>query len=173
MEGRLAFHAVDEGHAAPVELGLDLGVVPGGVPEVEHPEELGIDRVEQEAQEAVVAGLADLDPDRPEPVAEPADRLARRVDALDAPERGDAARERDGEAEAGRSLLRPALELLFRRESVEGRVQLDGREPRGVEAQELLGLCVSRIEAVLPGGVGEAGRTGIEAALGYDPSMTS
>ena len=140
------------------------------VAEVERPAHRGVERVEQEAEEAVVAPLPDLDPDGTEPVAEPADGLRERVEPLDAAERRRASRHRDREAEAGRSGRGPAVELLFRREPVEGRVQLDRVEPLGVEAEKVLRPRVGRIEPALPGRVREAGGAGVER---YDPSCTS
>src|SRR5205807_5271977 len=57
------------------------------------------------------------------------------------------------EGESGRRLLRPAAELLLGRKPVTGRVQLDGREPPGVDAQELLRVRSSGIELGPPRGV--------------------
>jgi hypothetical protein len=120
------------------------------VAEIERPAHRWIESVDQEPEEAVVARLQDLDPHGPEPVAEPADRLRRRVDALDPSEGGDTPGQRDGELEARPRLLGPALELLFAGQAPERRVELDGVEPARIEAQEVRRLRVSRIEAALP-----------------------
>src|SRR6266511_961952 len=54
------------------------------------------------------------------------------------------------EPEPGRRLLGPAPELLLRRQAVPGRVELDGREPLGIEAEELLRIGPGRVETGLP-----------------------
>jgi hypothetical protein len=140
------------------------------VTEVEGPAELRIERVEQEAEEPVVAFLADLDANRAEPVTEPADRLCERVESLDASKGRRPARQGDGKAKAGRRRRGPAVELVFRGQPVERRVQLDRVEPARIEAEEVLRARVGRIEPVFPGRVREAGGAGVE---GYDPSCTS
>jgi hypothetical protein len=131
------------------------------VAEIERPPHRGIEGVEQQTEEAVVACLQDLDPYRAEPVAQPADRLRRRVETLDPPERREAPGQRDGELEARLRLRGPALELLFAGQAPKRRVELDGIEPGRVEAQEVRRLSVSRVEAALPRGIGEAGRAGV------------
>jgi hypothetical protein len=161
-------HARD---AALVDPFLDLGRLPRVVAEVEGHVQIRIERVEQEAKEAVVANLGHLDPHGSEAVAEPAHCLGERVHALDATEGGDPAAHGDGEAEARWRLPGPALELPLGREVVEGRVELDGRQPLGVAAEELLGPGVGGVEPSAPGRVGEAGRARVEAA--YEPSSTS
>ena len=148
-ERRVAVDGVHDRRAA------GLGAGPGLVAKVERPVEFGVERVEQPCEERVVARLLDDDPHRAEPVAE-------RTHALG--EGGDAVRvgHLDGEAEAGRSRLRPAAELLFRRQPVAGRVQLDRVEPLRVRSQEVARGRPGRVEARLPGRVGEAGGSDVE-----------
>jgi hypothetical protein len=131
------------------------------VAEIQGDRKLGVEGIEQKPEEAVVPGLGHLDPHRAEGVAQLAGALRESVEASDAPKRGHLPAHRDGEAEAGRNRRRPALELSFRREAIEGVVQLDRRESLAVQAQELVRLRLRRIEAVLPARIREAGGAGV------------
>jgi hypothetical protein len=131
-------------------------VVPRVVAEVERIAELGVERAEQEDEEAVVARLRHLDPDRTELRAEGSDAHLEGVEPLDPAAARDAAAHRDSEAEAIGHVGGPALELFLGRKVVERRVQLDGRQPLAVAAQELVRLRVGGVETAAPRGVGEA-----------------
>jgi hypothetical protein len=126
------------------------------VAEVERPAQRGGERIEQQAEEAVVPRLCHLDPYGAEALAEDSGGLRKGVHALDAAERRRSSRHRQGEAEDLGRLLGPALELALGRQPVEGRVQLDGGQALRVEAEELLRPRVRRVEASFPGRIGEA-----------------
>ena len=146
---------VDPGDAA---LGEDPvpGVFPARMPKLEGVGELWIQRVEEQLQEAVVARAVEGDPDRAEAVTEEAGVLAERGEELEPPGEGHAAVHLEREAEACRSRLRPPLEGRFRRQLVEGRVDLDCGKLIRVVRQEVDLLGARRVEAALPGGVREA-----------------
>jgi hypothetical protein len=143
------------------------------VPEVESPAHLRVERVEQEPEEAVVPRLQHLDAHRAEPIAELEIVWAAASTPSMRPKDGDAPGEGDGELEAGLGLVGPALELVLGGKPAEGGVELHRVQPACVEAQEVRRLRFRRVEVALPGGVREAGRAGVEAAGGYEPSMTS
>ena len=133
-----------------------LDSVPRRMLEVEGYEQLGVERAEDELDHALVARADQLHANRAEPVAERANaRSELREEAWAVP--GELRRK----PKAGRSLLRPTSELLVTRQPVAGRVQLDGREALGVEAEEGLGVGAGRIETRPPGRVGPAGSADI------------
>jgi len=129
-----------------VALELDPG--PALVPELERVEQRRVERVEEEPEQPVVARPArrKLDEDRPQSVAEGVHALAEGRDPVDSPEVRDLAAHLHCEAKAVRGLRGPGAELIFRRQPVEGRVQLDARQPFRVHAQELARLRPGRVE---------------------------
>src|SRR5207248_2942870 len=116
----------------------DVDALPRRVPELERVPQPRIERPEQELEQALVAraGLRELDADWSEPIAERTHLLAERADEVEPAEMGDRPAHLDREAEAGRRLLGPAHELRLRRQPVERREQLDGRQALGVETEE-------------------------------------
>ena len=144
-ERRLGLEVVDR------DGGCDVRFGPRGVAEVERVPELRVDRPEEERQQALVAGVREHEPYRPEPLPEPAHALLEVADAAE----GDL-RHLHCEAEPRRRLRRPAVEELRPGQAVRGRVQLDRGQPLGVEAQEVLGPGVGRVEAAAPRLEGEA-----------------
>ena len=119
--------------------------VPAFVPEVPRELDVGRGRAGDEGDEPVVACRLDDDPDRTEPVAERLRALEKRRHPVEPRQR-----QLDGELEPVRHRLRPALELILTRQPVPGRIQLDGREPLGVEAEELSRLQTLRVETRPP-----------------------
>ena len=77
----------------------------------------------------------------PKPVAERARALRESIEALDPAEAGHAAAHRDPEAEAGRHLSGPALELILGGKAVEGGVQLEGRRRSPKRRRNSFGLA--------------------------------
>ena len=108
----------------------------------------------EERQQALVARGLDDDPHRAEPVAERRDALDERADAVE-PRQRHLHRERESVAA---SASRPALELILGGQAVAGRVELDGVEALGVEAEERLRVGTGGIEAAAPGRVAPARR---------------
>src|SRR5205814_6223686 len=106
---------------------------------------------EDQLEHPLVPRALQRDAGRAEPVAEDPDP---RAELRDDPR--PVARELRREREAGRCLLSPAVELLFRRQAVAGRVQLDRREALRVVAEEALRVGPGRVEARLPRWVGAA-----------------
>ena len=108
--------------------------------------------------------------DRPEAVAELPERRRQPRDALGRihPDRppGAAPLGLDREPEVVRRRGEPAVDRGGRRGPVEGVVQLDRAEARGVVAEQIRGPEPGRIEARRPGGVGEAARAGPEPSRG-------
>ena len=93
--------------------------------EVEREPERGVERSEQQLEDAFVACVLQRHAHRPEPVAERMRALSELVEAAQP-----VTRELRRELEPVRHLLRPAPELVLRRQPVARRVQLDRREPR-------------------------------------------
>ena len=69
-----------------------------------------------------------------------------------------------GEPEVGRRRADPAADRGRRRAAPEGRVELDGGQPRGVGREAVGGARARWVEARRPVGIGEAGRPDEEAA---------
>src|SRR5207244_4272540 len=116
-----------------------------------------IERAEQELEQTFVVRALEGDSHRPEPVAEPPHargELRHELRPL--------ARQLRREREARRRLRGPAVELLLRRQPVAGRVQLDGREPLRVEAEEVTGCRPRRVEPGLPRRIRPAGCADIQ-----------
>src|SRR4029453_9081588 len=103
--------------------------------EVERERNRRVEGAEHEREQAFVAGGGHEDPDGPEPLAEEPDPLREGAE-VGTP----GPIQLGGEQEAGRRLPGPALEELFTREPVSGRVQLDGREALRVVVEEAFRL---------------------------------
>src|SRR5512132_4507973 len=109
--------------------------------EIEREEELRIERAEDQLDHPLVASADQLDPDRPEPVAErthPRPELRQHAWPV--------ARELRCEAEARRRLFGPPRELILRGKPVARGVQLDRGKVSSVEAEKLLRIGAGRVE---------------------------
>ena len=118
------------------------------MPEVPRELDLAGYRAFDERDEPVVARRLDDDPDGAEPVAEREHALEERRHAVESGQR-----QLDGEPEPVGHGLGPAAELILARQAVPRRVQLDGVEPLGVEAEEVGRLHPLRVEPAPPGRV--------------------
>jgi len=138
--------------------------LPGLVTQLDGVEQTGIERIEKQAQEPLVARtvIGELYENRSEAVAERAHALAEGGTQRQLTLVGYSLAELDGEAKAWRRLRGPGLELALRRQPPNGAVQLDGVELPGVGGEQLVPTRPERVEAPDPGRIREAGGSRIQ-----------
>src|SRR5436309_1292528 len=129
--------------------------------EVEGEAKLGVERPEQEREHPLVALVDQLHANRAEPISEQAHAIRELGHHP-----GAVSRQLRRELESVRSLPGPASKLLLRRQSVAGRVQLDGAEALRIEAEKLARVGAGRIEARLPRRVRPARSADVEIRQG-------
>ena len=129
-----------------------LDPVPGRMGEVERERQLRIEGAEEQLEHALVARVDQLHAHRPEAVAEHAHPFGELADHP-----GSISGQLRCKPEPGRGLLRPAAELVFGRQPVARRVELDRAKPLRVVPKEVSRVGACGVEIRLPRRIGPAG----------------